>query len=126
IADIVLCIEEACSNAIRHSGAADDGMRIALRFDGDDLIAEVRDHGRGFDVGSCDPGRMPDPLAPGGRGLYLMGQLTDDLQLRCEGGLEVRLVKRGVLARESTDAERRLLGSIGSSTQLYREERRRA
>jgi PAS domain S-box-containing protein len=93
---IILALEEAMTNAVRHSGSARD-LEVRLRFDGADLIADVRDHGKGFPVQQFDPKRLPDVDANGGRGLYLMAQLMDTLELRGDGGLEVRAVKRDVL-----------------------------
>ena len=61
----MLCLEEAATNAIRHSGAGDE-MRIELRFEGDELIAVVADHGAGFDVETFDSEAVPDPLQCGG------------------------------------------------------------
>ena len=94
--DVVLAVEEACTNAIRHSGS-DRDIEIRLRFKGNDLRATVNDSGRGFDVASFDPHKVPDPLLDHGRGLYLMSRLCDQMELSCDGGLEVRLVKRAVL-----------------------------
>ena len=34
---VVLCIEEACTNAIRHSGSRED-MLVSLRFEDGDLV----------------------------------------------------------------------------------------
>ncbi len=96
--DVVLSIEEAMSNAVRHSGAGDD-LEVELGFEGTDLITEVRDHGCGFDVERFDPQRLPDPLSSSGRGLYLIAHLMDELELRSEGGLRVRAVRRDVLTR---------------------------
>ena len=89
----MLAVEEACTNAIRHSGSRDD-IEICLALDGADLTAAVKDKGRGFDVAAFDPERTPDPLLDHGRGLYLISQLSDEMQLRLDGGLEVRFVKR--------------------------------
>ena len=76
---MVLAVDEACTNALRHSGTEQE-LEISLGFEDDDLVAEVRDHGRGFDVASFDPGRVPDPLANDGRGLYLISRLMDELR----------------------------------------------
>ena len=97
---VVLAIEEAMTNAVRHSGATDH-LDVQIRFEGPDLIAEVRDRGAGFDVDRFDPSDEPDLLQPGGRGLFLIGKLMDDVELRCDGGLEVRAVKRSALPNES-------------------------
>jgi serine/threonine-protein kinase RsbW len=67
VESLVLAIEEAMTNAVRHSGTRDD-LEIRLRAKGRDLIAEVRDRGRGFDVASFDPAKAPDAMASGGRG----------------------------------------------------------
>ncbi len=104
VGDIVLAIQEAMTNAVRHSGATDD-LEVALHVEGSDLVAEIRDHGRGFDVASFDAERQPDPMALGGRGLFLIAELMDTLELRCDAGLEVRAVKRDVLERDVRPGE---------------------
>ncbi len=91
--DLVLCAEEACTNAIRHSGAPDD-IEISLQFASERLEVLVRDRGQGFDVASFDPQRTPDPAAEHGRGLFIMAALMDSLELRINGGLEVHMTRR--------------------------------
>ena len=76
IDDVVLCVEEACANAIRHSGAGDD-IEITLQFDADRLLASVKDRGQGFDTSSFDPHRTPDLTAEHGRGLFIIAALMD-------------------------------------------------
>lgn len=95
--DMVLCVGEACANAIRHSGSGEE-IEITLGFRSDDLEVLVKDKGRGFDTGAFDPEVLPDLLSDGGRGLFLMSRLSDAMELRCGSGLEVRLLKRAVLA----------------------------
>jgi serine/threonine-protein kinase RsbW len=95
VADVVLCLEEACTNVIRHSGAS-EAMQVALRFTDDALVCKVRDYGRGFDIDEFDPEAVPDPLAGDGRGLFIISQIMDELSLRFDGGLEVHMVKRAV------------------------------
>ena len=94
IDDVVLAVEEACTNAIRHSGA-DEDIVISLSFEGANLSVSVTDRGQGFDLSRFDPEVIPDLMADGGRGLFLMAQLTDELDLRVHSGLEVRMRKRG-------------------------------
>ena len=93
----VLAIEEAMTNAVRHSGAQED-LQVDLHFEGGDLIAEVKDHGRGFDTTKLDLEQIPDLSSPGGRGLFLMAKTMDELSICCDGGVEVRAVKRSALA----------------------------
>ncbi len=90
IDDLVLCVEEAATNAIRHSGA-DADIDIALEFDGDSLVALVKDQGHGFDLKSFRPEQVPDPNVDHGRGLFIIAALMDSLELRSDGGLEVRM-----------------------------------
>jgi len=94
--DVVLAIEEACTNAIRHSGSGAD-IEIRLTFRGANLHVAVSDKGHAFDVASFDPQRPPDPLLDHGRGLFLISRLCDGLELRVNGGLDVRMVKRAAL-----------------------------
>jgi PAS domain S-box-containing protein len=100
--DVVLAIEEAMTNAVRHSGAERD-LEVDLRFDGGDLLARIRDHGKGFAVESFDRDAVPDLLAPGGRGLYLIARLMDEIELRRNGGLEVCAVKRHAVTCDDAD-----------------------
>jgi PAS domain S-box-containing protein len=100
IDQVVLCVVEACTNAIRHSGS-DQEMVVSLRFQDGDLFVAVRDEGHGFDVESFDPSVLPDLMATGGRGLYLIARMMDDLELRSERGLEVRMTRRAVPCRAS-------------------------
>jgi PAS domain S-box-containing protein len=93
IDDVVLCVEEACTNAIRHGGTRDD-IEVTLRFSGGELHATVIDHGQGFDVGGFDPAAQPDPDADHGRGLFIIAALMDSLELRRNGGLELHMVRR--------------------------------
>jgi anti-sigma regulatory factor (Ser/Thr protein kinase)/ligand-binding sensor protein len=94
IDDVVLAVEEACTNAIRHSGTSED-IELTLSFEGATLFATVRDKGRGFDLSRFDASVAPDLLATGGRGLFLISRLMDEMDLRVHEGLEVRMRKKG-------------------------------
>jgi PAS domain S-box-containing protein len=98
VKEAVLAVEEACTNAVRHSDSRED-LQIAASFEDGDLHLRVRDHGRGFDVGAFDPRAQPGLLASGGRGLYLMHRLMDQVDLVCDGGVDVRMVKNRALPR---------------------------
>jgi len=120
----VLCVEEACTNAIRHGGSPDD-IEIALHFSHARVVATVKDRGRGFDLASFDPDGRPDPLLDHGRGLFIMGALMDSLELRIDGGLEVRMARKVGARRTSAPLDsglgERVAGSVG-----HREARTRA
>ena len=91
--DVVLCVEEACTNAIRHSGSSAD-IGIALEFTDGRLVAFVRDSGRGFDTTRFDRRALPDLTVDHGRGLFIIANLMDDLELCCRGGCEVRMARK--------------------------------
>jgi signal transduction histidine kinase len=52
--EIVRVMQEALTNARRHSGARN--VRVRLSKDGDELVAEVADNGRGFGLETTTPG----------------------------------------------------------------------
>jgi anti-sigma regulatory factor (Ser/Thr protein kinase) len=85
---VVLCMEEAFSNAIRHSGS-DEPVSVRLRLDDDLLQVTVKDRGTGFDVSRFHPDELPAVDAAGGRGLFLISRLMDQMELRVNHGLEV-------------------------------------
>ncbi len=125
IDELVLCIEEAATNAIRHSGSAEP-IEIDLGFESDDLVAKVKDEGRGFDVEAFDPERQPDLLSTGGRGLFLIASLTDEMGLHRNGGLEVRMVRKAVVRCDTVAVESGLGDASAASDLVHRETRLRA
>ena len=91
--DIVLAIDDACSNAIRHSyeGRCEHIVELTLRAEETCLEIEVCDHGI-----PCPHDRVqrrsletPDAedLQPGGLGVQLMYEVFDDVRFSSpEGG----------------------------------------
>lgn len=121
---VVLAVDEACTNALRHSGTTDD-LEIRLGFYAGDLVVEVRDHGRGLDDTTFDPRRVPAPLANDGRGMYLISSLVDEVEFTSDSGLLVRMVKRAVQRADSPlDAVE--AGLDDGRDPEYRHSRRRA
>jgi PAS domain S-box-containing protein len=102
--DLVMCIEEAATNVIRHSGS-DEHFEISLKFAHGDLVAEVRDHGAGFEIARFDPEIVPDVSQDHGRGLFLVSRLCDEMVLRHDGGLVVRMTKKAVASCEPAALE---------------------
>jgi anti-sigma regulatory factor (Ser/Thr protein kinase) len=94
--DAVLCIHEACANAVRHSGSRAE-IEVFLGFRDGDLHIVVRDGGHGFDMSRFDPRELPGPLSVHGWGLFLISRLVDEIELHAGDGFEVRLVKHGAL-----------------------------
>ena len=81
----VLCAEEAFTNALRHGGDVNGAISVSARLVGRELILEVRDQGCGFDASALDLEAVPDPLAVGGRGLYLIWHLADEVEIVSHG-----------------------------------------
>jgi serine/threonine-protein kinase RsbW len=98
-----VAIRECVINAIKHGNQHDSTKRVFVEFatalnSVPEMIIRVRDQGEGF-----DPEGVADPLAPenllkgSGRGIFLIRTFMDevDLQRAPQGGMEVRMVKRG-------------------------------
>ncbi|MDO0924727.1 anti-sigma factor RsbA family regulatory protein [Streptomyces sp. TG1A-8] len=87
-ADWLLAVSEATTNSVRHGGGR--GTLRLWRTAGA-LVAEARDRGRMTDP--LTGRRRPDPLsASGGRGVWMMHQLCDLVEIRTlSSGLVVRL-----------------------------------
>lgn len=81
---VYLVLKEAMTNAAKHSGAT--RVDVAIRFEGDRLVATVRDDGCGFD---------PDTLGDTGNGLANMraraAEAGGTLEVRHGDGTEVVL-----------------------------------
>jgi serine/threonine-protein kinase RsbW len=92
--DVLLATEEALVNAMLHSGGAKGGIVVSASVRGGDVTVEVSDAGRGFDPGTIDPDRLPDPGLVRGRGLFLMHHLMDEVDVRCGSrGTTVHMTK---------------------------------
>jgi serine/threonine-protein kinase RsbW len=99
---IGVAIRESVINAIKHGNRNDASKRVFVEFEAapahaPELSIRVRDQGEGF-----DPQMLADPLAPenllksSGRGIFLIRNFMDDVQLQRapEGGMEIRMTKR--------------------------------
>ncbi len=79
VPQIVLCADEAFINAVDH--AAGSLIDVVADVRDDELTLEVTDGGPGFDAAHLDHDALPDLLGEHGRGLFLIRQLMDDLQI---------------------------------------------
>jgi hypothetical protein len=76
VSDLVIAANEAAVNTLVHG----DGGTARLWCEGDDIVVEVRD--RGVIEDPLAGQRLPDPLQESGRGLWLMHQLCDLVEVR--------------------------------------------
>jgi anti-sigma regulatory factor (Ser/Thr protein kinase) len=85
--DLVIAVNELVTNSIRHGGG---GGKLRVWREDNALVVEVRDSGR---IEEPLAGRIrPAPLAAGGRGLWMVNQLCDLVQIRSgPEGTDVRL-----------------------------------
>jgi serine/threonine-protein kinase RsbW len=80
--DILVSLTEAVTNAIIHGNCEQETktVKVKSKRDKDCLTLQVTDEGGGFDYQN-----LPDPTAPenlcrcGGRGVFIMKQLSDNL-----------------------------------------------
>jgi anti-sigma regulatory factor (Ser/Thr protein kinase) len=86
--DVVLCLEEACKNAIRFSGSERD-IDVTLGVSASAVHLVIRDHGHGFEPAPVDVSHKPDPFAQHGRGLFLLHSLMDDVRIERDRGAVV-------------------------------------
>jgi len=96
-AEIRLAMREALNNALRHGNKMDPNKKIYFAYScspQQGLWVMIRDEGGGF-----NPDAVPDPTEPenidrtGGRGVFLMRNLMDEVEFR-DGGREVHMRRR--------------------------------
>lgn len=97
-ADIVMAVDEACQNVIRHAYCDDPGGAIELEIErcGEDLVISLRDFAPEVDPEEVKP-RDLDEIRPGGLGTHLIREMVDSADfIRPEsgGGNLLRMVKR--------------------------------
>ena len=77
--DVVMAVDEACQNVIRHAygGDCDQGIELEIRREGSRLRVRLRDH-----APAVDPARIRardlDDVRPGGLGVHLIHELMDE------------------------------------------------
>jgi serine/threonine-protein kinase RsbW len=86
--NIMISVTECISNAIVHGNQSDSGklVHLELQMDSGLLRCSIEDEGTGFDFN-----QLPDPTDPeniekvGGRGIFLMKHLSDEVKFE-DGG----------------------------------------
>lgn len=96
LTDLAVALAEALSNAAVHGHRLDPERRVAVAVAVSPgcVVVEVSDSGGGFDArGVSDPTEPERQLAPGGRGIFLMRRLVDEVAYNAAGN-SVRLTVR--------------------------------
>ncbi len=85
--NIMIAVTESVNNAIIHGnqGNKEKNVFLSLNMEDNTIVFNVSDEGQGFDYNA-----LPDPTAPenidkpGGRGIFLMKALSDELSFEEE------------------------------------------
>jgi len=89
--DVVLALNEVATNAVLHGSSGGQPIQVVVHINNDWVEASVLDHG------PQPPPGLPadsDELRAGGRGLWLLGRLVDEVRIE-----RVRLGTRVTLRR---------------------------
>jgi len=86
--NIMIAVTEAVNNAIKHGNEGDKSKNVSLSLSLKDSLIQfvIKDEGPGFDYEN-----LPDPTSPenlekiGGRGIFLMKHLSDEVQFKDKG-----------------------------------------
>ncbi len=80
-ADIVLAIDEACQNIIRHAyrGDSDNVIELEIEHRGNGLVFSLLDHAPAIDPSRVKP-RDLDDLRPGGLGTHFIRRVMDEVE----------------------------------------------
>ncbi len=96
--DVVLAVDEACQNVIRHAYKSEPDGEMVLEIDrsGTELIFSLRDFAPPIDPDKVRP-RDLDDVRPGGLGTHLIRRVMDEADFAETppgGGNLLRMVKR--------------------------------
>ncbi|MCX6833336.1 MAG: ATP-binding protein, partial [candidate division Zixibacteria bacterium] len=110
ITAILLAIEEACTNVIRHAYLYGEGtLKLKISLFSDRITLSIYDKGRSFDFEkSSDPdlNHYIKTGRKGGLGVYLIRKVTDEVEYNSAAGVnELRMVKRYPKTRPEATAK---------------------
>ncbi len=86
--NIMIAVTESVNNAIVHGNqkASDKNVSLKLNVDENMLRFTISDEGTGFDYNDLPDPTSPENLdKPGGRGIFLMKNLCDEVHFEDEG-----------------------------------------
>lgn len=86
--NIMIAVTEAVNNAIKHGNGGDStkNVSLTLSFEEGLIKFKVEDEGTGFDHTTLPDPTSPENLEkPGGRGIFLMKHLSDEVEFDDNG-----------------------------------------
>ncbi len=77
---LILCVDEACANVIKHSyeGPCEEPIEATFTIEGNDFKVQIRDYGKQCDIGQIKPRDLKD-IKPGGLGTHFMNEIMDEV-----------------------------------------------
>ena len=94
VADVLLALDEAVSNAVRHGSQGGEPVMVSVESNGEWVEMWVRDGGPTPRLPRL-PAEPPPVLHTGGRGLWLILQLVDEVRLQRVGtGMRLTMRRR--------------------------------
>ncbi len=98
VADVLLALDEAVSNAVRHGSQGGEPVVVSVESDGEWVEMTVCDSGPTPRLPRL-PAEPPPVLHTGGRGLWLILQLVDEVRLQRVGEGTRLVMRRRVASR---------------------------
>lgn len=92
--NIMVAVTESVNNAILHGNNSDakKAVHLTLELIEEKITFKIKDEGTGFDPSSLDDPTAPENIEKiGGRGIFLMNHLSDEVTFS-DDGTEVELV----------------------------------
>lgn len=86
--NIMISVTECVSNAIIHGNRndANKSVQLEVNFLEDQLQFTIEDEGKGFDYENLNDPTSPENIEnPGGRGVFIMKHLSDEVDYENEG-----------------------------------------
>lgn len=86
--NIMIAVTEAVNNAIKHGNNGDKSknVHLTLHFQDSMIKFTVKDEGHGFNHHNLPDPTSPENLEkPGGRGIFLMKHLSDEVEFKENG-----------------------------------------
>ncbi len=100
-------LSEALANAVLYGNRGDPGkcVRIEVTLDEQQIALSVIDQGNGFDPCAVPDPTLPENIArPGGRGLFLLRELMDEVEYNDRGNAVRMVLRREPHSGRSTSA----------------------
>jgi serine/threonine-protein kinase RsbW len=86
--NIMIAVTEAVNNAIKHGNKDNSAKNVLISLSLEDGLIKfkIQDEGSGFDYHHLPDPTAPENIAkPGGRGIFLMKNLSDEVDFRDNG-----------------------------------------